>query len=77
MVVILGIIPVKPLGFLLDNSGATYMGKLFSESSPFYAGFLYIFILIMLICGYVYGDISKNVKIRLSIVLVFHLHLKS
>ena len=62
LVVILGIIPVKPLGFLLDNSGATYMGKLFSESSPFYAGFLYIFILIMLICGYVYGDISKNVK---------------
>lgn len=62
LVVILGIIPVKPLGFLLDNSGSTYMGKLFSESSPFYAGFLYIFILIMLICGYVYGDISKNVK---------------
>ena len=62
LVVILGIIPVKPLGFLLDSSGEIYMGKLFSESSPFYAGFLYIFILIMLICGYVYGDISKNVK---------------
>lgn len=62
LVVILGIIPVKPLGFLLDNSGANYVSKLFSSSSPFYAGFLYIFILIMLICGYVYGDISKNVK---------------
>lgn len=62
LVVILGIIPVKPLGFLLDNSGTNYVSKLFSSSSPFYAGFLYIFILIMLICGYVYGDISKNVK---------------
>ncbi len=62
LVVILGIIPIKPLGFLLDNSGVNYVSKLFSSSSPFYAGFLYIFILIMLICGYVYGDISKNVK---------------
>lgn len=62
LVVILGIIPVKPLGFLLDNAGENYVSKLFSQSSPFYAGFLYIFILIMLICGYVYGDISKNVK---------------
>lgn len=62
LVVILGIIPVKPLGFLLDSSGTNYMSKLFSASSPFYAGFLYIFILIMLICGYVYGDISRNVK---------------
>ena len=62
LVVILGIIPVKPLGFLLDNSGTNYISKLFSSSSPFYAGFLYIFILIMLICGYVYGDVSKNVK---------------
>lgn len=62
LVVILGIIPVKPLGFLLDNSGSNYVSQLFSSSSPFYAGFLYIFILIMLICGYVYGDISKNVK---------------
>lgn len=62
LVVILGIIPVKPFGFLLDNSGSNYVSKLFSASSPFYAGFLYIFILIMLICGYVYGDISKNVR---------------
>lgn len=62
IVVILGIIPIKPFGFLLDNSGINYVTKLFSSSSPFYAGFLYIFVLIMLICGYVYGDISKNVK---------------
>ena len=62
IVVILGIIPAKPLGFLLDSSGTNFVTKLFSSSSPFYAGFLYIFVLIMLICGYVYGDISKNVK---------------
>ena len=31
LVVILGIIPIKPLGFLLDNSGVNYVSKLFSS----------------------------------------------
>lgn len=61
--VIYAIIPGFPFsGWLLDNSGTTYMAKLFGDNAPFREGILLIFLGIALICGYIYGNISRNIK---------------
>lgn len=49
-------------GILLDNSGVNYIEKLFSETSPFKDGLVFIITTMLMICGFVYGIISKNVK---------------
>ncbi len=60
---IYAIVPGLPLsGWLLDMNATTYMEKLFGESAPFREGILVIFLGIALICGYIYGNISRNIK---------------
>ena len=49
-------------GLLLDKSQDTYMAKLFGNNSPFSEGIVIIISCIMMICGLVYGKISKNIK---------------
>ncbi len=58
------ILDVKLLGagILLDKSQTTYVAKLFSETSPFREGIVFIITLIMMVCGFVYGKISGNIK---------------
>ncbi len=45
---------------LLDNSTDIFVAKVFNEASPFNAGFMFIYLIISAICGFVYGIISKN-----------------
>ena len=60
---IYSIIPGLPFsGLLLDPEAGGYMDKLFGPSSPFKEGILVLFVVISLICGYVYGKISRNIK---------------
>lgn len=57
------IIPgISGSGVLTDNSQTTYIAKLFSANAPFKEGIIYIFMLMMMICGWVYGKISGNIK---------------
>lgn len=63
LVLIFSIIPGLPLsGGLLASEGNSYMERVFGENSPFREGFLVFFMGITLICGYVYGKISRNIK---------------
>ena len=60
---IYSIIPGLPLsGFLLDPEAGGYMDKLFAPTSPFREGILVLFVFISLVCGYVYGNVSRNIK---------------
>lgn len=49
-------------GVLLDMDEKLYISKLFGSNSPFREGFLLLFIMIFMICGYVYGRLSRNIK---------------
>lgn len=49
-------------GILLDKSADTYIAKLFSDNSPFKEGIVFIITFILMISGFVYGKISKNIK---------------
>lgn len=49
-------------GILLDNTGNNYISKLFGEKSPFREGIVVIITFIMMISGFIYGKISKNIK---------------
>lgn len=61
--VLYSVIPGLPLsGWLLDMNANTYAEKLFGPASPFKEGFLVVFAVISLICGYVYGKVSRNIK---------------
>lgn len=64
LLVIYFILPIKlPFaGILLDGSKTRYMDKLFSSDSPFGNGLVFIISSIFMICGYVYGKLSKNIK---------------
>ncbi|MCI9233111.1 MAG: hypothetical protein HFH08_00770 [Bacilli bacterium] len=62
-IVIYMIIPGFPgSGLLLDNSKDTYIAKLFSETAPFRDGIMFIFLIIAMLCGGIYGYFSGNVK---------------
>ena len=57
------IIPGFPLsGILLNDQEELYIAKLMGDNAPFKDGFLLLFIIIFMICGYVYGRISRNIK---------------
>ncbi|MBE6138659.1 MAG: hypothetical protein E7173_02815 [Firmicutes bacterium] len=57
------ITPVIPGGgILLDNSQDVFIARLFSDSAPFKEGFMLIFLLMMMICGFIYGKASKNLE---------------
>ena len=63
LLTIYSIIPGLPFsGLLLAPNSSGYMNKLFSSTSPFREGFLVLFVVFSLICGYVYGKISRNIK---------------
>ena len=49
-------------GILLDNNANKYIEKLFGSNSPFKEGIVLIITFIMMISGFVYGKISKNIK---------------
>lgn len=63
LISIYAIIPNLPFsGWLLDVRGSSYAEKLFGANAPFREGFLVIFTVVSLICGYVYGKVSRNIK---------------
>lgn len=49
-------------GILLDKNSTDYIEKLFGDKSPFREGIVFIITFIMMISGFVYGKISKNIK---------------
>ncbi len=63
LVVIYSIIPGLPKsGILLDMNEATYIGKLFGSDSPLSQGLLFLIIAILMVCGFIYGTVSRNIK---------------
>lgn len=57
------IIPGFPnSGLLLDTDSKEYIDMLFGEAAPFRYGFIYIVSVILMVCGYIYGKISGNIK---------------
>ncbi len=57
------IIPGLPnSGILLDMKQETYIAQLFSETAPFRDGIMFIFVIIFMICGGVYGYFSGNIR---------------
>lgn len=56
-------IPGLPLsGLLLNMNEKDYIGQLFSYDSPFRNSLVLIVSVILIVCGYVYGIVSKNIK---------------
>lgn len=49
-------------GLLLDKAEPTYIGKLFGADSPLSQGFMVLLVAVLMICGFVYGKVSKNIK---------------
>ncbi len=49
-------------GLLLDKTEPTYIGKLFGASSSLNQGFMVLIIAMLMICGFIYGTVSKNIK---------------
>lgn len=49
-------------GFLLDNTEEHYLAQLLGENSPFYQGLPYLFTIILILCSFVYGKLSGNLK---------------
>lgn len=63
VVLALMIIPNVPyLGVLLDDNETRYMAKLLGDNSPFGIGLPFIILIITMVCSYVYGKVSKNIK---------------
>lgn len=57
------IIPAIPGGgFLLDRTETTYIAQLLSDSAPFKSSIIFIITMILMICSYIYGKVSKNIK---------------
>ena len=60
---IYSIIPGLPhSGLLLDRTQPTYIGKLFASSSPLNQGLMFLIIAILMVCGFIYGTVSRNIK---------------
>jgi len=63
LISIWSIIPGLPLsGWMLDNNATSYTEKLLGNKAPFRDGFMLIILCISLVCSYVYGKISRNIK---------------
>lgn len=57
------IIPGLPKsGILLDKTEPTYIGKLFGADSSLSQGFMVLIIVMLMVCGFIYGKASKNIK---------------
>ena len=62
-IVVYSIIPSLPhSGVLLDKTEPTYIGKLFGSASPLNQGFMFLIIVILMVCGFIYGKVSRNIK---------------
>ena len=42
--------------------GETYIAKLFGETAPFQEGFMLIFLVVTMVCSFIYGRLSKNLE---------------
>jgi len=63
LVFIYCLIPGLPKsGLLLDKTEPTYIGKLFGGTSPLNQGFMFLIIGILMVCGFIYGTVSRNIK---------------
>lgn len=60
--VIYEIVPGAYKSGLLLGPGNTYIEKLLGSESPFNYGILFIFLITLMICGFIYGFVSKNFK---------------
>lgn len=49
-------------GILLDKTESNYIAQLFGKSAPFKEGIMLIFLLIMMVCSFIYGKFSKNLE---------------
>lgn len=49
-------------GILLDKSADSYVAALLGVNSPFKKSYIYIVTIILMICGYIYGKTSGNIK---------------
>lgn len=49
-------------GILLDKNEDTYIMKLLGENAPFRSAVVYIISIVLMVCSYVYGKISGNIK---------------
>lgn len=56
------IIPGLPASGALLGNGADYVVQLLGDNSPFTNAFVFIFLIIMMICSGIYGFISGNLK---------------
>ena len=64
ILVIYLVLPIKTpgAGVLLDKDATRYMDQLLGPNSAFGNGLVVIIALIMIVCGFVYGKISGNIK---------------
>lgn len=63
LVAIWSIIPGLPLsGWMLADNSGSYMERLLGDSAPFKDGFMFIILCIALVCSYIYGKLSRNIK---------------
>ena len=62
LIILYMIVPGLPGSGVLLGDGESYIEKLIGNNSPFYQGFTFIVLGISLVCGYIYGYISKNIK---------------
>lgn len=49
-------------GILLDETQPVYIAKLFTTGAPFKEGIMLIFLIVMMVCSFIYGKISKNIE---------------
>lgn len=62
LIILYMIIPGIPGSGILLGEGDTYVEKLMGASSPFYQGFTFIILGMTMVCSFIYGYISKNIK---------------
>lgn len=63
LIVVYMIIPgLNGSGLLLDKNSNIYIAQLFSNNSPFSNSLIFIFSIIMMVCGLIYGRVSGNIK---------------
>lgn len=63
LIVAWSIIPNLPLsGWMLDDTSNSYMERLLGDNAPFKDGFILIVLSISLVCSYIYGKVSRNIK---------------
>lgn len=62
LIILYMIIPGIPGSGILLGDGKSYVEKLMGTDSPFYQGFTFIILGITMICSFIYGYISKNIK---------------